>query len=102
VLADDLCGYAGDHALVGNLYADHRADRDHHVAANLGAGQDNRTRPQPRAGADAHQTVDRELASDRGAGVFVAVVLVGDVDVGAGPHVVADQVKPGCVYVVDE
>ncbi len=40
---------------------------------------------------DADRAVDRELAADRGVRVLVAVVLVGDVDVRAGPDVIADR-----------
>jgi hypothetical protein len=91
VLADDLRGHAGDHAPVGDIATDHGAGRDHHVAADPGARQDDRARAKPRARADADRAVHRELAADRGVRVLVAVVLVGDVDVRAGPDVVADR-----------
>jgi CheY-like chemotaxis protein len=90
VLADDPGGDARHHAPVGDHAADHRAGRDHHVPTDPRARQDDRAGPEPRAAADADRAVYRELAANRDVQVLVAVVLVGDVDVGAGPHVVAD------------
>src|SRR4029077_9232604 len=69
------------------------ARRDNHVPADAGARQDDRPRAQPRARADADRAVDRELAADRDVRVFIAVVLVGYVDVRAGPHVVPERYR---------
>ena len=90
VLADDPGGDARHHAPVGDHPPDHRAGRDHHLPADLRARQHDRAGAKPRATADADRAVDRDLAADRDVRILVAVVLVGDVDVGAGPYVVAD------------
>jgi hypothetical protein len=88
MLADDPGRHPRHHAPVRDLAPDHGAGRDHHVAADVRAGQDDRPRAQPGAGPDADRAVGGSLVPDRGAGILVAVVLVGDVDVRAGPHVV--------------
>ena len=55
-----------------------------------GAGQHDGAVPEPRSVADRHRALGHRLPRDRQVDVLVAVVLVGDVDVVAGPHVVAD------------
>jgi hypothetical protein len=77
--------------VVGDVTADHRARRDDDVPADAGAGQDDRARPEPAAWADHDRAVLRDLAADRGVRVGVAVILVRDVDVRPGPHIVADR-----------
>ncbi len=47
--------------------------------------------PEPRPVADRHGTLRHHLLGDRQVRVGVAVVLIGDVDVVTGPHVVADH-----------
>ena len=58
--------------------------------------------PEPRARADADRPVHRNLSAARGIRVLAAMILIGDVDVGAGLHVIADRRKPGCLHKVDE
>ena len=58
--------------------------------ADAGARQHHRAEPQPRPGAHHHRTLGHDLAGDRQIEVLVPVVLVRDVDVVAGPDVVAD------------
>ena len=53
-------------------------------------GQHDGAVAEPRAVADAHRALGHQLHGDRPVEVLVAVVLVGDVDVVARPHVVAD------------
>src|SRR5262245_41013321 len=60
------------------------------MLADARAGQDDRAVPEPGAVADGHGFVGPHLHADRQVDVFVTVVLVGDVDVVAGPDVVAD------------
>src|SRR5690606_1073696 len=89
VAAHHFPGHARDDAVVRVLAgAHHRARRDHAVAAQGHAGQDHRVRADPGARADADRSLGGPLVPDRGVGVGVAVVLVGDVDVGAGEDVV--------------
>ena len=76
--------------VVGQLPAHDAARAHHHVAADAGAGQHDHAVAEPRAGADRHRRLGLVLHRDRALGVVVAVVHVGDVDVVAGPHVVAD------------
>ncbi len=68
----------------------HGAGRHHHVATEFGAGQDDHTGAEPAAVADDHRDVVGPLDVDDLVGVLVAVVLVGDVHVGAGLDVAAD------------
>ena len=54
------------------------------------AGQHHGAEPEPRTVADRDRALGLRLLRDRPGDVLVAVVLIGDVDVVAGPHVVAD------------
>src|SRR6185312_10044601 len=62
--------------------------RDDDVAADARAGQHHRAGADPAARADADGGVLRQLPADGDVRVGVAVVLVGDVDVRAGEHVI--------------
>ena len=88
---DHLGRDARYHAPVGHRAANHRTGRDHHVAADARARQHDRASPEPAARADADGGVHRHLPADRDVRVRVPVVLVGDVDVRAGEHVVPDH-----------
>ena len=61
------------------------------MATDAGARQHDRPGAQPAAGPDLHRGVVRHLPPDGLVQVLVAVVLVGDVDVRAGEHVVPDD-----------
>ena len=86
--------HAGDHAAVGDLAAHDRAGGHHDVLADLRPGEDHGVGAQPAARADAHRRLGRPLPPDGLDRVLVGVVLVGDVDVGAGLDVVADHDLP--------
>ena len=60
------------------------------MTADRGARQHHRPVTQPGPGADAHRLLGHHLLRDRAVEVLVPMVLVGDVDVVAGPHVVVD------------
>ncbi len=82
--------HAGHHRVVREVTADHRAGTDHHVAAQGGPGEDHDPGPDPAPVSDPHRDVARPLRVHDLVGVLIAMVLVGDVDVGTGVDVVAD------------
>ena len=90
VLADDPRGVADRDAERRQRARDHGAGAHDDVLPDRRARQHHRAVPEPRARPDAHGAGCRELLADRERDVFVAVVGVGDVDVMAGEHVVAD------------
>jgi hypothetical protein len=76
--------------MVGNLAADHRVGPDDYVGTNSRPWEDHRAGADPASRADGHRLLRGGLYPDREVEVLVAVVLVGDVDVHSGVHVVAD------------
>ena len=82
--------HAGDDAVVGEGAPDHRSGADHHVLPELGAREDHHAGSQPAAAADQDRDVAGPLGVHHLVRILVAVVLVGDVDVGPGVDVVSD------------
>ena len=88
---DDSGRHPRDNAPVRNLPTDHRAGGHHHVPPDAGAGKHDDTSAEPAPGSDRNRTVAGPLPPDRRVRVGVPMVLVGDVHIWAGEHIVADH-----------
>ena len=76
--------------MIGEDAPHHGAGTHHDVPAQLGARQDDDAGTEPAPGPDVHRHVGRPLGVHHLVGVLIAVVLVGDVHVRSGVHVVTD------------
>ncbi len=76
--------------MVGEGAADDGARAHHHVPSETRPWQDDDPGAEPRPVTDVHGDIIRPLGMHHGIGVRVAVILVGDIDVGPGVDVVTD------------
>lgn len=76
--------------MVGECASDHGPGSNHDVPTQFRPRQDDHTGAQPTTIANANWDVLRPLGVDDLIGIFVPMVLIGDVDVRPGVHIVAD------------
>ena len=85
------CGYTGHNGVIRKRAPHHRARRHDAVLPEIRSRQDHTIGPELAAGTDPNGSLLRRLKADGNIEIFVTVVLVGDVDIGPGLNVIADQ-----------